>query len=64
MVSEIYVNTGSGHGMLPDGTKPLPELILTNHRWGLVAFNWGQMLKKSDFDKSLQLSRISQGPMS
>ena len=28
MASEILVNSGSENGMLPDGTKPLPE---TNH---------------------------------
>ena len=31
----------SGNGLLPDGTKPLPEPMLTNHQWSLVAFNWG-----------------------
>ena len=25
MVTEIWVNIGSGNGLLPDGTKPLPE---------------------------------------
>ena len=29
MVSEIWVNIGSGNGLLPDGTKPLPEPMLT-----------------------------------
>ena len=36
------VNIGSDNGLLPDGTKPLPEPIMTNHQWGLVAFTWGQ----------------------
>ena len=26
------VNIGSGNGLLPDGTKPLPELMLTYHQ--------------------------------
>ena len=26
------VNIGSGNGLLPDGTKPLPEPMLTDHR--------------------------------
>ena len=26
---EIWVNNGSGNGLLPDGTKPLPEPMLT-----------------------------------
>ena len=36
MVSKILVNTGSGNGLLPDGTKPLPEPVMTNHQQGLV----------------------------
>ena len=27
----ILVNIGSGNGLLPDGTKPLPEPMLTIH---------------------------------
>ena len=27
------VNIGSGYGLLPDGTKPLPEPMLTDHQW-------------------------------
>ena len=27
MATEIWVNIGSGNGLLPDGTKPLPEPI-------------------------------------
>ena len=40
------VNIGSGNGLLPDGTKPLPEPMLTNHQWGLVAFTRGQFCRK------------------
>ena len=29
MATEIWVNIGSGNDLLPDGTKPLPELMLT-----------------------------------
>ena len=29
MALEILVNTGSGNGLLPDGTKPLREPMLT-----------------------------------
>ena len=32
------VNIGSGNGLLPKGTKPLPELMLTKHQWHIVAF--------------------------
>ena len=27
--NRFWVNTGSGNGLLPDGTKPLPEPMLT-----------------------------------
>ena len=29
MATKITVNIDSGNGLLPDGTKPLPELMLT-----------------------------------
>ena len=29
MATEIWVNIGSGNGLLLDGTKPLPEPMLT-----------------------------------
>ena len=32
MATEIWVNTGSGNGLLPDSTKPLPEPMLTDHQ--------------------------------
>ena len=46
MATQTWVNIGSGNGLLPDGTKPLPEPILTNHKWGLVAFTWEQFHRK------------------
>ena len=33
---EVWVNIGSGNGLLPDGTKSLPEPMLTNDQWGVV----------------------------
>ena len=30
MATEIWVNISSGNGLLPDGTKPLPEPMLTS----------------------------------
>ena len=47
MATQIIVNIDSGNGLLPDGTKPLPVPILTNHQLSLVAFAWGQLLKKT-----------------
>ena len=32
MVTKIWVNIGSGNGLVPDGTKPLPEPMLTYHQ--------------------------------
>ena len=39
----IWVNIGSGNGLLPDGTKPLPEPKLSYHQYDYVAFIWGQL---------------------
>ena len=36
MALEIFVNTGSGNGLLPDGTKPLPEPI--SKAWLKITF--------------------------
>ena len=32
MATEIWVNIGSGNGLLPDGTEPLPDPMLTYHQ--------------------------------
>ena len=29
---KIWVNIGSGNGLLPDGIKPLPKQMLTYHQ--------------------------------
>ena len=39
MVSQICINFGWGTGLLPDGTKPLPQPMLTYHQLGSVALN-------------------------
>ena len=51
-----YGNVGSGNGLLPDGTNPLPEPVLTNHQWGLMAFIWGQFHRKCFHSQSHSLS--------
>ena len=38
MALKIFVNIGSGNDLVHDGTKPLPELMLTYHQWGPMAF--------------------------
>ena len=56
MATEIWVNIGSGNGLLPDGTKPLPEPRLTNYQRGLVAFIWfiwGEFHRECSGDLSL-----------
>ena len=37
IASAILVKTTLGNGLLPDGTKPLPEPMLTYHQEGPVA---------------------------
>ena len=46
MATEIWVNIGSGNGLLPDGTKPLPEPMLTDHQWSPVTFILEQFHKR------------------
>ena len=48
---------GSGNGLLPDGTKPLPEPMLTYHHKGPVAFIWRHWLSKILFG-SLRGQRV------
>ena len=35
------VDIGSGNGLLPADTKPLPESMLTCNQWGFTVFKWG-----------------------
>ena len=62
MATEIWVNIGSGNGLLPDGTKPLPEPVLTYHQSGPVAFTWGQfhmkLLNIFNLDTSLKIINL------
>ena len=46
MSYSMWVNIGSGNGLAPDDTRPLPEPFLTNHRWGFAAFIWWQFQRK------------------
>ena len=43
-----WVNIGSGNGLLPDGTKPLPEPMLTYHQLSPLAFIRGRALSWED----------------
>ena len=38
MMPLIWINISSGNGLLPDGTKPLPEPMLTYDQRCFVAF--------------------------
>ena len=33
MATQNLVDTGPGNGLLRDGTKPLPDAMLTNNQW-------------------------------
>ena len=41
-LSHNEFNIGSGNGLLPDSTKPLPEPMLTYSQWGRMALTWDQ----------------------
>ena len=73
MVTKIWVNIGSGSGLLPDGTKPLPEPMLTDHQQSPVTLILGQFHKRCLNHQSLKcvwklhvqnFIQVSQGPMS
>ena len=38
MVTQIWVDIGSGNGLVPDGTKPLPKPVLIYNQWGSMTF--------------------------
>ena len=54
MATEIWVNIGSGNGLLPDGTKPLPEPMLTDPQWNPVTFILWQFHKRCLNHQSLK----------
>ena len=45
MATQILVNIGSGNGLLPDGTKPLPEPKLTFRKHGPVTLSKGNFTR-------------------
>ena len=48
-----WVNIGSGNGLLPDGTKPLPEPMLSYHQRCSVAFTCEQFQKRCSWTWSV-----------
>ena len=66
MATSVWVNIGSGNGLLPDGTKPLPEPMLTYHQLGRVAFTWWQysleMLTVSLTKRGLKITHLKSQP--
>ena len=43
MVTQIWINIGSGNGLSPEGIKQLPEPMVTYHKYDPVAFIWEQI---------------------
>ena len=54
-----WVNIGWANGLLLDGTKSLPEPILTSHYLGPLIFTWGLFHWESSSDQSLICCKIS-----
>ena len=46
MVTQIWISIDSGNDVLPDGTKPSPEPILTDHQSSPVILTWEQFHKR------------------
>ena len=43
MPSQNFVNIGSGNGLVPDGTKPLPEPMVDHLNWDPVVYKSRQI---------------------
>ena len=54
MATLIWVNIGSGNGLLPEGTKPYPEPMLTDDQLSPVTFILGQFYKRFLNQQSLK----------
>ena len=66
MVTKIWVKTGSGTGLLPDSTKPLPEaiLILWHSHKGHFPGNAPEISIVNIGFKNIDASKIFRWPMS
>ena len=53
---QIWVNIGSANGLVPDGSKPLPEPMLNYDQKCLVASNLGQFNKASFSHQFMKIS--------
>ena len=40
MATKVWINISSDAGSLPDGTKPSPRTMLTNHQWSHEIITW------------------------
>ena len=49
-----HVNIVLGDGLLPDGTMPLPEPVMTHNQWNFVALTWGEYHKKFQFKRRFE----------
>ena len=60
MATWIWINTGAGNGLLPDGTKPLHEPILTVKIYGIhLRVSSQEMPKISLLDMSLKVTNLT-----
>ena len=55
MATHILVNIGSGNGLLPDGTKPLPEPVSTD-QWRLYKGNFTRDTPAINHENQLQFA--------
>ena len=62
--TEIWINIASGNGLLPNGTKPLPDPKLTDHQLSPVTFILGQFYKRCLNHQSLKSVWISHAEIS
>ena len=66
VATEIWFNIGLGNGLLPDGMKPLPELILTCIHISQLSSSSKELSRKSPMQTVVHKSKVScqKGPIS
>ena len=55
MVMDDWVKIDLGNGLLPDGTKPLPEPMLTYRHWGSITITYKGKFTQDTFNTIISL---------
>ena len=59
----VFVNIGSGNGLLPDGIKPSPEPMLTYHQYGPIVSTSEQFHGNVITKSHLKIKHLNSQPL-